>query len=138
MEKKAATDRLEVESAQKLWISAAETSDVNQYASLMMDTFFCITIEGTHLQREEFLNGIRAQKRKIAKLNVLEFQTDVYGDSAVVNCLVAFDAHVESIPYKGPYRITATWVRSNGFWKVACYHASDVSKREAWDKLLNR
>jgi ketosteroid isomerase-like protein len=48
-------------------------------------------------------------------------------DVAVVHCLFTFEATVKGQPWKSTARVTDTWIREAGRWRVLARHASALT-----------
>jgi uncharacterized protein (TIGR02246 family) len=130
--------RKEVEEAQLLWLKAAENSDADLYASLMTEDFFCVTLDGLRLSRDQFLEGVRKVDRQIRKLSLSGLSLRFYPETAIVSGVIEFHAQVDGKPFDGPMAVTGVWIRQQDRWKCACYHLSDIRQRMAWDAMFKK
>jgi ketosteroid isomerase-like protein len=130
--------RAEVEAAQIKWLEAARTSDGEAYIQLLADNFFCVTVDGYFVKKEAFILGLTKRLGQVSRLEMADLEYQIYSNVVVVTGVVNFAAEITGISFNGPQRFTSTWLRESEAtpMRCACFHVSDLRKRDAWEKML--
>jgi hypothetical protein len=129
--------RAEIERAEVAWRKATALKDISKYESLLADGFWFIMMGGHLLNRSEFLDSVRQETRKIRSVSQSQLIIEIYLNTAIVVGSQFVDAEFFGSPFTGETLITRTWVKIQGDWKLASFHASDTRLLTSWQKLKN-
>ena len=73
---------------------------------------------GTSVTKADMLDGFRAGKIKVEKMDQSDIKIYIYGNTAVVTGIVKFIGEQAGVNYTGnQYRFTRVFVRQDGIWK---------------------
>lgn len=110
------------------WNRAAQTQDVKALGSLMADSLIYIDYDGTLMNKNDFLNFVKADTLQPAQVVTEEVSAKVYGDSAVVVGIYREKGISKGKPYQRRGRFIDTWVKQNGAWLCVASQATLISK----------
>jgi hypothetical protein len=127
--------RLEIEKAECAWRSASLSNEVSDFEKLLADDFWFIMMGGYLTNRSEFLDSVRRQKRKIYSVSQAQVIIQTYFNTAIVIGSQIVDAEFFGNPFKGETLVSRTWIKIEGIWKLASFHASDTRLLSEWNKL---
>jgi hypothetical protein len=120
------------------WTSAALLSDSDKYETLLADEFTFVMHGGRLMSRAEFLASVRGGNRRIRSIVNNDFHLRLYGHTAIIVYTQTLDADFFGKAFKGESTITKVWIKTEGKWLAAAFHASDSRLASKWDRLARR
>jgi ketosteroid isomerase-like protein len=108
----------------------AETKrDIAALERLLNDDFVFVAADGSLYDKKKFLDEIKADTSAPAeqKLVYEDFKARVYGKTAQVNyTLVASGKDKDGKAYANRYRMSVTWIKQKGSWRIINFHSTRV------------
>jgi ketosteroid isomerase-like protein len=101
------------------YIRSVQASDVERFKELLADDFRCSLPDGSHIDRDAFLQHIAAPPQ-ISDLRAHDVTVRVLGDFALVHARTTFTR--DGRP--GASRYTDAWARRNGRWVAIAAHVT--------------
>jgi ketosteroid isomerase-like protein len=101
--------------------------DIGLLNSVFAESFIDTSETGKLINKQRYLELLKADRSTIESLVTDEFKILVYGDAAVASSrfvLKAKDEHGKQIEEIG--RATDVWVRENGRWMCVAAHSSPI------------
>jgi len=103
----------------------ASDDDVKRLESLVATDFLWTQFDGTKLNRQQLLDGLRSGKLSYSKLETKDVTVAVYGDTAIVRGVIWKQRPLNSdtlLPFEVPY--TVTLANQGDGWRVVAMHTS--------------
>jgi ketosteroid isomerase-like protein len=112
------------------WMDAVVRKDRAALDRLLADDF--LLLGETWAGDRELTDKARCIDNSVTLIDATSFAFDkmrvqVREGAAVVHCLFTFEATVKGQPWKGTARVTDTWIREAGRWRVLARHASPLT-----------
>ena len=122
------TDRQELASLEKEWMSAMQARDRDRLEELVADgfRFTAIHLGPEPMTREQWM-GAAMGGYHIVSFAFQSKDIDVYGDTAVIHARYSQIANYDAVDLSHGYRLTDVWARIDGRWQVVARHSSILS-----------
>ena len=125
---------LEIKKLAHDWLDAVRRRDGLELDRILADDFLISgwqpngQLAGKQFYIEDCLRPVAVEQGSFA---FKEWQSRIYGNVAIVNCVLDVSALVNGLPWGGEFSITDVWVREQGAWKAVTRHTSPIlSKQE--------
>ena len=121
----AETDRQELASLEKEWMSAMQARDRDRLEELVADgfRFTAIHLGPEPMTREQWM-GAAMEGYTITTFAFEEMEIDLFGDTAVIHARYSQIASFATVNLSNVFRLTDVWSRHSGAWQVAARHSS--------------
>ena len=108
------SDKARVLALENAWNEAEKHRDANALSALIAPTFAYTDIDGTFLEKEQFLSSIRASHAsQIVNENM---RAEAYGNAMVVTGSYREQGSENGKSYTRRGRFTDTWIEKDGQW----------------------
>lgn len=104
-------------SLENSWNQAETRHDKNAMSLLIADTFAYTDVDGSFMNREQWLDHVKSEADEYETLANTGMQVQFYGDAAVVTGDYHERIRLKGKPVVRSGRFTDTWIRQNGQWK---------------------
>ena len=84
--------------------------------------------DGSTEDRQAAIDALKNGTAKYSSIDVADRQIHVYGNAAVVTGKATVKGTMNGNSVDGDYRITRTWVKQGGQWKVASFHTTRIGQ----------
>ena len=106
---------------------AAQTNNVDLFASLLADKVVSTDNEGTVIVGKA-ANVADLKETTFTSNEVTDMKVTVYGDAAIATSTYASKGTYKGKPFDSRGRTTDTWVKMNGKWLLVATHYSHIKK----------
>ena len=110
------------------WNLAEAHKDVGAMESLMSDSMIFIDVDGSLLNKGQFLANLKARPQQDQKLVTESMSVHVFGATAVVLGVYRESGVAKGKPYVRRGRFLDTWQNENGVWRCIASQATLISK----------
>ena len=122
-----APDHASVLAAERRWVEIYQRNDADAFAGLLTDDFVYTSPVGEKVPRQPYLDNLRDRTVVMRSVEPSDEEIRLHGDTAVVTARWTVDEAYRDTPFKGPVRITRTWVRQGGQWKALAFQVTTVA-----------
>lgn len=117
------------------WRQALLSAKADSLDAIIADDFLGIAANGTLSNKQQYLEHIRTGRFAFRTMDVDEQDVRVLGDVAIVSSKARIDASLNGADYRGIYRYTRVYRRTNGNWKAINFEATRVSGSGTGDEM---
>lgn len=110
------------------YVEAYGRNDVAALDKILADVFVFTSSRGIVVTKAQELADIRSGEMRTKAATVDEAQVRVHRDAAVVTARATLRGVWHGQDFSGQYRVTATWVKEKGGWRLLAEHASRISQ----------
>jgi ketosteroid isomerase-like protein len=108
------------------YVEAYGANDVAALDKILADDFLFTSSRGIVVTKAQELADIRSGEMRTESATLDEVRVRVRGDAAVVTGRAALKGVWHRHDFSGQYRVTATWVKEEGHWRLLAEHASRI------------
>jgi uncharacterized protein (TIGR02246 family) len=118
----------EIAALERKWVDIYKRNDADSFASLLADDFIYTSPVGEKVLRQTYLENLRNKTVVMTRVDASDEEVRIHGDTAVVTATWDVDEAYRGNPFKGPVRITRTWVRHDNAWRALAFQVTAVQK----------
>ena len=107
---------------------AAVKGDASFLEKHLASDYVRVAPDGNVSDRQQAIDMIKNGTAKYSSIDVADRQNHVYSNAAVVTGKATVKGTMNGNAMDGDYRITRTWVKQGGQWKIAAFHTSPIQK----------
>ena len=111
------------------YVEAYAQNDVAALDKMLADDFVFTSSRGIAVTKGQELADIRSGEMRTESAAVDELRVRVRGDAAVVTARATLKGVWHGQDFSGRYRVTATWVKEKGHWRLLAEHASRIPQQ---------
>lgn len=111
------------------YVEAYGQNDVAALDKILADDFVFTSSRGIVVTKAQELADIRSREMRTEAATVDEARVRVRGDAAVVTGRATLKGVWHGQDFSGQYRVTATWVKEEGRWRLLAEHASRIPQQ---------
>ena len=111
------------------YVEAYGQNDVAALDKILADDFVFTSSRGIVVTKAQELADIRSGGMRTEAATVDEARVRVRGDAAVVTGRATLKGVWHGQDFSGQYRVTATWVKEEGRWRLLAEHASRIPQQ---------
>lgn len=118
------TDTAELTQLERVWNEAHQRGDVGALDTLCAGDMSVTVPEMPVMTKADILGFWRSGRAKVTRYQTSDIAVRIYGDAAVVNGRLRRTRDFNGRVIDDDWQFTKTYVRREGRWQVAAYHAS--------------
>ena len=122
------TDAADVLAAERRWVELYKRNDAERFAALLTDDFLYTSPVGEKVPRQAYLDNLADKTVVMTSVDASDEEVRIHGDTAVVTATWTVDESYRGNAFKGPVRITRTWVRDDGEWVALAFQVTTVGQ----------
>ena len=107
---------------------AAIKGDASFLEKHLANDYVRIRPDGQVEDRQAAIDALKNGTAKYSSIEVADRQIHVYGNAAVVTGKATVKGTMNGNSADGDYRISRTWVKQGGQWKIAAFHTSRIGQ----------
>jgi hypothetical protein len=107
---------------------AALKNDPSFLETNTTDDYMNVTGNGQVLTRADIIDMRKTGQVKYSSLDPSEQKVRLYGDTAVFSGVVNMQGTMKGRDISGKYRISQTWVKQGGNWKLASMQSTKIQE----------
>lgn len=119
----------EVMAVMRRYVEAYGQNNVVALDGILAVGFVFTSSRGIVVTKAQELSDIRSGEMKTESASVDELQVRIRGNAAVVTGRATLKGVWRGQDFSGQYRVTATWVREEGHWRLLAEHASRIAQQ---------
>jgi ketosteroid isomerase-like protein len=108
------------------WAEAVKRRDVETISRIQSDDFEFTGPSGEIWTKARALEFIKAGNLEIHSFEISEFKARVFGDTAIVNFRVMWNAAANGNDISGPQRMTDVFVKREGRWQCVASQTTPI------------
>ena len=105
---------------------AALKGDSSLQEKYLANDYVRVGPDGNTVDRQQSIDMLKNGTVKYSSIEVNDRQIHMYPGAAVVTGKATVKGTMNGNSMDGDYRITRTWVKQGGQWKVASFHATKI------------
>jgi ketosteroid isomerase-like protein len=109
------------------WNHAEENKDAAALDQLLASSLVYVDYDGSFMNKQEFLDSIKAEALHPAQIINDEMHVHVYGAAAVVTGIYREKGTNKGKAYQRRGRFTDTWVKQSGTWQCVASQSTLIS-----------
>jgi hypothetical protein len=106
-------------SFERLWNQAEIAKDTRSLNDLLADTFVYVDIDGSTLNKTDFLGSVLDRKEQIDSIKIESTSSHVYGNAVIVTGVYMEKGTLNGKTYSHHGRFTDTWIKRGTGWFCA-------------------
>jgi len=118
---------------EKAWNHALEAKDTKALDMVLARTFVSIDIDGSVVNKSEFLASIKAPEYQPSQAVTEESSVQVYGDAAIVVGIFRVKGTEKGKPYVHRERFVDSWIKINGTWQCVATTSTLITAKQGAD-----
>lgn len=119
----------EVMEAMRRYEEAYGQNNVAALDRILAEDFVFTSSRSIVVTKAQELSDIRSGEMKTESAGVDELQVRVRGTAAVVTGRATLKGVWHGQDFSGQYRVTATWIKEAGHWRLLALHASRIPQQ---------
>ena len=120
------SDTQDILAAERRWVEIYKANDAGHFAALLADEFVYTSPVGEKVPRQTYLDNLANRTVVMTSVEPSDEEVGVHGDTAVVTATWDVDEAYRGHAFKGPVRITRTWVRNAAGWQALAFQVTNV------------
>ena len=114
----------QVMEAMRLYEEATGRNDVPALGRILADDFVFTSSRGIVVTKAQELSDISSGRMKAESAAIDDVKVRLRSNMAVVTGLATLSGVWRGQDFSGSYRVTATWVKESGLWRLLAIHSS--------------
>jgi len=107
------------------WRQALLKGDAAAYDKLTANDFITIGTAGKSFTKAEIVELLKSGKLKYDAYDYSNIKVRVYGDTALVNCMLSQKGHIgDRELIAGPFLVVLVWAKPKGQWQTVSWQAT--------------